>query len=653
MSKLVDLYSFTDIAVNSGAPYNIQVDLQALLAQISKKVISGAYSSDYDFQVDLMNMMNPLFDAHTLYRAPNGYSCFFLRPFNIEASQPSSGNGISYKLRTGPLASRTNDIWRAILNFDPSPYVNKEVVQINGKSTTDHLLLVAQNFISTYKDEGVRFNAVLRMRWAQTILSMFPLTDSNLDYTSTYVFADGTSVEVPNAAFCGGGVNSTQTLLARNRAPFFSASATESAKLVEHLKKNMLIQGIDVHKEYEQMLDEMLKSVGAKTVKEEVSKRNVVEKMEDETITVLDYSEIHQKVGPEFLETKGFNVPRSVHSASKMQASGTLTVINYSKAQDCYFMKYVSGGQTTYVLKLTTFAPKDVNDTLLVINSLITDAQFNRGSKLIVDVANNGGGIICLSDLLLALLVPEWGSLQPSQGPTVPYGLYDYKQSKTALALRSHQATNQAFTSYQNYLNPQTELPFTNPDHFYSPILRTRAGRSSNYTQQAYFPAGCVGYPGAYFQPIQYYFKNITVLTDGACGSACALFASQLQSEKLARVVSFGGPEAAETNPTPLSTASFAGGNVLEYNTVSLYVFLNGLSGDKNLPPMMSSSAASRFNFNEYYELDNLNTPREYLKRPAVQHINYWAPFYNDIPTTTLGNGNLATLYGTVVTQWK
>ena len=640
MRSLIDLYSFTDMAANSGPPYNLQVNLRTLLSQIQSKLSNGGYSNDYAFQADLMYMMNPLFDAHTLYRGPSGYQCFLLRPFDIEASMGSTSGKMQYTLREGPLGSRTAQIWMDMFNFDITPYLNQVVTNINGMGPTAHMMLVAQNFISTYKDHGVRYNAALRHRWAQTLLSMFPLTDSNLDFVSSMTFATGISADIPNAAFCGGGINSTADLLTRNK---FSVVPTAAQKRTFE-KKTFLIEGIDVHRELEQMFQDAVRTLGGAPIvrTHKLQSAEQVSARAPQMITMRDYRGVHKKLGREFHDVSAHFVPTK-HLPANFDAS-FLTIVAQSAGKDTYFMKYNDGVHApTWILKLTSFAPANVQDSINVIQRLIADGQSNRGVNLIVDVAYNGGGIICLSDLLMALLVPEWGNLQPTAAPTVPYGIYDYKQSASALAIRAVPALDSAFTSYQNYLNIGDEKPAN--ASFYTPILRTRGGYTANYTQQAYFPAGCVGYPGGSFHNIPYYFQNVIVVTDGTCGSACALFTSQLQSEKLASVVSYGGPYG---RTVPLSTASFAGGNVLEYNSVSLMAYLQG-GGAPGLPPMMTSSAASRFNFNEYYELDDMNTPREFLKRPAHIHLDFWATLYQDDPATPLGRSNSAALYSAVL----
>lgn len=649
MRSLVELYSFVDLSANSGPPYNLKVDLRALLDDVQTKVITDQYSNDYAFQTDLMNMLNPLFDAHTLYRAPAGYRCFFTRPFTIEAS--TSNGEMQYTVREGLLGAKTSSIWSRVFDVDITPYLNQVVTNINGMTPTDHLMLVAQKFVANYKDHGVRFNAALRRRWSQVLLNTFPLTDPNLDFVTSMQFANGMTVNMPNVAFCnGGGISGTKDLLLRNE---LNLSASDA---MAELNKTFLEQGIDVHREEEEMFQkEAVRALSAPIVythklqairPEEVDRKQMVK--------VRDYRPLHRILGREFHDTSGHFVPTQYLPAD-FNAS-RLTLVASTAAKDAYFMKYDKIGEApTWILKLTTFRPANTNDTIAIIQKVIEDGQRHNGVNLIVDVAYNGGGWICLADLLLALLVEEWGNLDPHNHHyylgkntpphlTVPYGIYDYRQSQSALAMRSVDVLNDKYTSYGHYLNYGDESRAN--ASFYNPVARTRGGFTSNYTQQAYFPAACVGYPRGSFKSIPYYFKNILVVTDGTCGSACALLTSQLQSQGLATIVSYGGPIKREI---PLSTASFAGGNVLEYDVVSKLARLKG--GDApNLPPMMNSSATSRFNFNEYYELDDREVPREFLKRPAHVHLDFWATLYQDDPTTPLGLSNNAALYSIVTT---
>ena len=631
------------MSANSGAPYNLQTDLRKLVADMETKVNSNGYTNDYAFQKDVMDAFNPLNDAHTLYVGPSGYRCFLLRPFNIEASV--SNNEMQYTLREGPLGAQTKAIWSQIFGMDIASLENKVVTAINDMTPTDHVMGVAEHFISTYKDHGVRFNAALRGRWSQTLLSMFPLTDPHMDYGMKLEFADGTTATVPNAAFCSGGIASTNALLGKNSASAVaSADSVDKKMLFDYAERqHLLTRGMDIYKEMEREFKSALDEARISVLPSVEAQQLVDASIRPHAVAVSDMRPVKRAIGQEFHSLKNLNIPVSQLPAN-FDASN-LHIIQQSRALDTFFMIYNdTKNPTHYVLKLTSFAPEDEQESINIIQAMLKHAQAAKAEHLILDMAYNGGGIICLSDLLLAMLVPQWGSLS-ANAPGLSYGIYDFRQSDASNAIRNSASLNRLFTAYTTYIDVDTKKVYTN-DSFYNPIPRTRGGYSSKYTQQAYFPAECINYPSVSFKPVQYYFKHLTVLTDGTCGSACALFASQLQSNNFAKVVSYGGPL---KRTTPLSTASFAGGNVLEYNTVSMYAYFYG-GGAKGLPPMFTSSAQARFNFNEYYEHNDLNTPREFLKRPADVHLDYYATLFNDDLSTPAGKANTAALYSVVVT---
>lgn len=642
LKSLVELYSFTDSAIDSGAPYNLKVDLRALISAMEAKVDANSYSNDYAFQKDVMDAFNPLNDAHTLYVAPNGYRCFLIRPFNIEAAV--SGSDMQYTLREGPLGAQTKQVWSQIFGVDISPFQDKVVTAVNDMSVTDHIMGVAEHFISTYKDHGVRYNAALRGRWSQTLLSMFPLTDPHLDYGMKLEFADGTSVTLSNAAFCSGGISSTSGLLSKNKASgVANIDEVDKKMMLDHAERqHLLTRGVDIYKEMKKDFDTEMMAARVNTQPSAAAREAVNTAARQSTIVAHDLRPAKAAIGKEIHSLKGLRVPTARLPASF--DAQYLKIVQKTYSYDTVYMVYNdTRNPVHYVLKLESFAPDDEDDSIRVIQALIGDAQKNGVEHLILDMAYNGGGIICMSDLLLALLVEDWQSLA-SNAPGLSYGIYDFRQSPTTDAIRGAPSLNRLFTAYTTYIDIDTKKVYTN-DSFYGPIQRTRSGHTSPYTRQAYFPSECIDYPSASFRPIKYYFKHMTVLTDGTCGSACALFASQLQSFGYAKVVSYGGPL---KRTVPLSTASFAGGNVLDYGTVAYYAYFYG-NNAKGLPPMFTSSAMARFNFNEYYEFNDLNVPREFLKRPADVHLDYYATMFNDDLTTAAGKANTAALYAAVI----
>jgi len=81
-----------------------------------------------------------------------------------------------------------------------------------------------------------------------------------------------------------------------------------------------------------------------------------------------------------------------------------------------------------------------------------------------------------------------------------------------------------------------------------------------NATVRYRYPVASQGiYPPAVQQ---YYFEKIAILVDGTCGSAASLFPSKMRYHGKALLVSVGG-----LIGQPLETSSYAGGNVLDWDT--------------------------------------------------------------------------------------
>jgi len=151
---------------------------------------------------------------------------------------------------------------------------------------------------------------------------------------------------------------------------------------------------------------------------------------------------------------------------------------------------------------------------------------------------------------------------------------------------------------------------------------------------------------GANLIDAEHQWKEIAVLTNGLCGSACSLFATKLQIQEGATVFSYGG------DGTLMDTSAFAGGNVESYKAFWPQVFYAAIIGDilygpdtpigkrlrapgaadrkyaKSLVLPMPTTAVSRFNFNMMYmkEFGDQSLPREWYKLPAHKHYFEWHP---------------------------
>jgi ElaB/YqjD/DUF883 family membrane-anchored ribosome-binding protein len=629
LDSLVALYSFTDIAKNSGPPYFVQVDLPTSLAAIKANVLGGGYSSDYIFQSDIMRLFNGLNDAHTNYRAPEGYNCDLRRPYHPVFV--TDEEGARFVFEPGSFNELTDFVWQTGAGMTPSLLFGKAFFQVNGMPAMQYFENFAQSTISNYKDPSVRFNAALRKDWMAFSLRRFPIMDSNMDYVTSYLTQTGWTA-VPNLAYCSTPPSSTDSVISRNH------ESPEIAYVIPDHTKN----GLDVHRErqneLQRDLDKLIASLSESVLTQATANHEQSRKLRSSIADIISRNTktIHlkdqQASQQEQEEAKG--VPKILQAGKDFISDPSkLTVISQAPDLSAIFMSYAVGGsQPVYILKVSTFLPTAYEDYIGVILSAFQLLQSRKASNLIIDVQNNGGGVICFANAMLTLLTPLW-SLDPGVNQTLPIGHYDFRQSAVSDYIRTTKLSMIVTTDLQ-FLNASTNKPFAS-NAMYKPRLVQRGGSYSNYTQQGLFPAHCSQLAPFIPKPI-YYVPNVLVLTDGACGSSCALFLTQLQTHKIAKTLSFGGPVGA---PVPLSTSSFAGGNVFSYNMIAdESVWL----GDPKLPQPFPTTAFASWNMNELYASDNLNVPREFLKKPADFHLDYWATLFDD--STSEGGKTLLTI---------
>ncbi|KAF9433048.1 hypothetical protein BGZ76_009961, partial [Entomortierella beljakovae] len=146
--------------------------------------------------------------------------------------------------------------------------------------------------------------------------------------------------------------------------------------------------------------------------------------------------------------------------------------------------------------------------------------QFNalNVSKIIIDFQGNPGGYVDFASTFVQLLFPN-------KGPTDLMYPMDFRVDANVLQL-STLSFNKASSIYNavQFLNLATGLPYTDNSLFTNQINITRNGRSASYTPLTSAITTA-------FQPIPELAglpwtnnpANIRILTDGRCGSACAL----------------------------------------------------------------------------------------------------------------------------------
>jgi hypothetical protein len=135
LRNLIKLYAFGDLASHSGYPFYIQVDLEAELDEIETK----NYTSDWEFESDIVRLFNRLGDAHTLFYGPSCYQLFFFwHPFILNSTVVDGRHVIV------AAGESTVDLGPVVLRFSTStnltnlPYfIGKQIVRVGNLKVTD------------------------------------------------------------------------------------------------------------------------------------------------------------------------------------------------------------------------------------------------------------------------------------------------------------------------------------------------------------------------------------------------------------------------------------------------------------------------------------------------------------------------------------
>eukprot|EP00930_Biecheleria_cincta_P072986 TRINITY_DN6032_c1_g1_i1.p1 TRINITY_DN6032_c1_g1~~TRINITY_DN6032_c1_g1_i1.p1 ORF type:complete len:923 (-),score=142.37 TRINITY_DN6032_c1_g1_i1:265-3033(-) len=197
-----------------------------------------------------------------------------------------------------------------------------------------------------------------------------------------------------------------------------------------------------------------------------------------------------------------------------------------------------------------------------------------------------------------------------------------------------------------NPFQPQTKPYFTSVKHKWGP-------RTSNYSDKFQFACelgfsslidALLWFKGSSLTGAKHQWKELAVLTNGLCGSACSMTATKLQMAEGATVFTFGGVPGEQ-----MDVSAFAGGNVEQYKEFWPTVLHAALIGDilhgpetrmhqrlqesvkagdfaSTLLLPLPTPAIMTFNFNMIFEptLGDKALPREFYLMPAHKNYDRW-----------------------------
>ncbi|KAG0210467.1 hypothetical protein BGX28_009277 [Mortierella sp. GBA30] len=264
------------------------------------------------------------------------------------------------------------------------------------------------------------------------------------------------------------------------------------------------------------------------------------------------------------------------------------------------------------VIVIPSHHPKDQATEFKSLLQGMIDLNKRNVTNLIIDFQGNGGGYVKYASLLV-------NAFFPSQGASDFALLEDLRVTKSIQDLSTGAFKNRFGAHYDasQYINLRTNKAYTDNEMFLRPLQRTRNGRQAQYTQ----PTTNIPQSLPKFDFLTSFAwsdkpNNIRILTDGRCGSACALSTHYFHALRKVPVVAVGG-----IKDEPLSMFSFIGGSVTTLQNIMIaYHAANVTTPLKPLP----YQGAFGLPIVEVFA-HNSNVPLEYnaAQHAADLHLDY------------------------------
>ncbi|KAF9905986.1 hypothetical protein EC991_001145 [Linnemannia zychae] len=521
-----DFYIFRDAALirDLPAPFTSPpTDIVRRLETIGR----STYTSDHKFHDDIRLAIATLNDAHSAYSVDCYSKYVFVQPLTLYA----------------PVVNGRQDV-RIFSDRDNRGHERCVVSTINGVDALTYLKDFANLQVSSSHDLGVRLNDALGYQRYDIDTRTFG------DFPGSFsIRADlPTTASVTYVLQCG---NSAPTSI-EDEWQVLPQTEAEFHDVDSYLENVCLPQ------------PEITEPANSVVTKRDDANIGRAIHMREDPPHVKRYIEMQKRAAA--LSAPGDqppSPPRQQFPGADLISSANGTAFYHLKAQP-----------DVGVLVFHTFDADPDYEVPHIVESL-KQLHARKVTKLLIDFQGNGGGFVSLAEDTVQILFPSGEALSTSMASDLRV-----TPSIQALATASFQ-TGSLFDSsaYVNFDNG-TEAYIDN-SLFDQPVTYTRGGRRAQYTARTTRPSQL-----AEIDPALSTFAwtnnaaNIRILTDGRCGSSCAITSYHLTSVYNVEAYAIGGDNAAA-----LSMYSFAGGTVSRYNAIQqMYTEANVPSPLEALP---------------------------------------------------------------------
>lgn len=510
ISQSLENYGFLALYHNTGPPYITSVDIMQELAKTQDMINSGDFSSDMDFQEHIQDLIQLTQDAHTRYQKPVCYNAVLLQPFAFDlrvVEVDQSSDSVAQEPKAFLMRNMYTDEYVKLFPDSPiNDLIGQEISLLNDLEFTTEITTWADSHETRSNNRGVRFNTAVRSYLYRSAIQydVRPLSDLKV------TLSNGDSYSFPWLASYTYGFANTS----------FCAAEDTSISLEA---RRRIFPGIN-RTHHPELLDPPHPLA----------------------------HEVLRKATPDRTVIVPADTPYAVSCYTQRTSGSDAETADVSNV---------------LVMKVASFAPPGAEGFKGFLDN-VEQCLSSDYDMMVIDVMQNGGGIVCLGLRLLELLIEDyWNDHSQVQMN------YDFPHSPLM------DAYIQEVNSNEGYINKETGEPYVDGKAYYYGRNVTMGGVEHERTN--YFSLDCSDFeklplrftPKKFLPP-----EKLIIVTDGLCGSTCACFTKIPQEHGKATLVGAGG-----LWEESMDVSSFAGGFVSNPDTMAEIARESGLDFPKFL----------------------------------------------------------------------
>ena len=566
LAESLENYGFLQLAQNSGPPYITRVNVEEELSKTQLMIEKGQFTSDMDFQEHVQDFIQITQDAHTRYQKPVCYSAVFLQPFafDMRVVETTAANSVVDEPKAFLMRNVYTDEYLKM-------FPNSPIESLFGQELTllDGLEFTTE--VSSWADAHETRSNNRGVRFNTALRSY--LYRSAIQYNVrplqalTLTMADGSAHTLEWMTTYTAGLGDVEYCAA------VDAKASAAALQARALKFP---------------------------------------------------SNVNPQHHPELLD------PPPPLSRQALQTPERVVIVpaDSPNAVSCFTQTVVDGADAgvsqTLVMKVSSFAPQSTKGFLQDVQSCLNSEY----ELMVVDVMQNGGGIVCLGLRLLELLIEDYW---------VDHTLVQMNYDMTHSELMDVYINE--VNSGEGYIDKSTGEAYPDGKSYYYGRNVTQGGVAHQRTN--YFSLDCSGLeklplgftPKRFLPP-----DRLIFLTDGLCGSTCACFTRIPQEHEKVTLVGAGG-----LWDESMDVSSFAGGFVANPDSMADIAKKSGLSF-----PQFLTNQHWQFDWAVWYSQKFPSRPAQFVVTEPDYREAFWG-FPHASIAAEVTTAMVSTLYDRVI----